>query len=194
MKGVLVDDTAKVHSEPSEISLTITTLTKGDVFELVKKKKNRHGSWYQVILASGQVGYLRGGTQIYAQRQARVFRKTLDLYESPDDQSPVILTLLPKEIIQLSGVEKNGDEVWVHAVTSDGISGYFPGKTVVRIIPESKQGSARKSLLGGGILILAGATFTLIQHGQILIINLILFAIGVFLVVSGLFELRKTSE
>ena len=89
MKAILSEDSTRVMQEPTAESISMTSLQKGDEFEVGKVIRKRKEVWVEAILPSGVTGYISGGTKIFAIKRVEATGNPLDMYESPDESSRI---------------------------------------------------------------------------------------------------------
>ena len=66
MRASLGDDSARVWQEPNAESISMTSIQKGDEFEIGKVIRKKKEVWVTVTLDNGVTGYISGDTHIFA--------------------------------------------------------------------------------------------------------------------------------
>ncbi len=202
MNATLSDDTANVKPEPSEESLSIATMHKGDEFELGKVIRKKKESWVTITMQNGVVGYIPGTTRIFAVQKVEAIGNPQEVHEAPDEASPILKTIAKKTPFTVRGYEKVDDKEWFLVQDSEIEKGYILTGSKLRIVPDITKKSARKMMLTGAIFTLAGVVayfFTQPKPGadagsdiSFLAIGLIL--LGMFQVIQGFLQWRKAPE
>ena len=69
MRATLGDESTLVYQEPVAEAISITTLRKGDEFEIGKVIRKKGETWVTVTLENGFTGYITGDTRIFSIQQ-----------------------------------------------------------------------------------------------------------------------------
>lgn len=200
MRGILVDENVKVYSEPNEQNLSVTTLRKGDEFELGKVSKKKGEVWVEVTTAAGVKGFIAGGSKIFVIKKVQLLSDQEELHQGPSAESPVIKTYPKKTVVTAVGVEKEGDKGWVKTIDSDGIEGYIRGDTKIRLHQEPTKEGGRKMMLTGGMFALLAVAFYIYSLKQaqpessMSLLMVAVFVFGLFQLVQGILEYVKATK
>lgn len=200
MKGILVEEEIKVFAEPSDQTLSITSLKKGEEFELGKVSKKKKEVWVEVTLASGQTGYITGETKIFVIKKVQFFADNIEAHESPSLDSAVIKTYPKKTVVTAVGYEKDEAKGWVKIIDADGLTGYVRGEAKIRVYQEATKENGKKQMFSGGMFAILAAAFYIfsLNQGQtannMSILIVAVFAFGLMQLVQGSLEFNKAKK
>lgn len=200
MRATLSDETASVKQEPTSESFSVTTIRRGDEFELGKVQRKKKEVWVTVTLDNGTTGYIAGSTHIFAVQKVEAIGNDLEVFEAPDETSPVLKTIPKKTAFTIRGFEKTGETEWFEMRDADIKKGYIRHGAKLRVVPEVTKASARKMIITGAIFAVAGiAAFFILQpkagaSGDTSFLAVGLILLGLFQVVQGYLQYRKTTS
>jgi hypothetical protein len=200
MKGILVEDEVKVYGEPSDQTLSITSIKKGEEFELGRVSRKKKEVWVEVTLASGQTGYIPGDTKIFVIKKVQFFGDGIEAHEAPLPDSPVIKTYPKKSVVTAIGFEKDEAKGWVKIIDTDGVIGYVRGESKIRVYQEATKENGKKQMYSGGMFAILAAAFYLfsLNKGQtssnMSILIVAVFAFGLMQLVQGILEFNKAKK
>jgi hypothetical protein len=200
MRATLTDETARVVQEPTSESISLTSLRKGEEFEIGKVIRKKKEVWVTVTTSSGVKGYISGDTHIFAIQKVEAIGNDLDVYAEPGGTSEVV-TIIPKRtLFTVRGVEKVDDEDWYFLETDEGVKGYFKAGVKLRAKPEVTRDSARKMMVTGGLFAAAGVVLYFVNAanqttaGQTDFLTLGLILLGLFQVFQGYMQYRQATK
>ncbi|MRS04070.1 SH3 domain-containing protein [bacterium] len=200
MRGILVEEEIKVFAEPSDQTLSITSLKKGDEFELGKVSRKKKEVWVEVTLSSGQTGFITGETKIFVIKKVQFFADNIESHEAPSQESAVIKTYPKKTVVTAVGYESDEGKGWVKIIDADGVTGYVKGEAKIRVYQEATKENGKKQMFSGGMFAVLAAAFYIFSYtkGQttsnMSILIVAVFAFGLMQVVQGFLEYNKAKK
>jgi len=201
MRASLGDDSARVWQEPNAESISMTSIHKGEEFEVGKVIRKKKEVWVTVTLESGVIGYISGDTHIFAIQKVEAVGNDLELYKEPDDTSPVLATIPKKTLFTVRGVENVNDVNWYHAEDEEGNKGYIKTGVRLRAKPQITRESARKMMITGALFAVGGAVLYFVfpsnpeaGGGDTSFISLGLILLGLFQVFQGFMQYRQLGK
>jgi uncharacterized protein YgiM (DUF1202 family) len=200
MKGILVDESAKIYSEPSDQTLSLTTLQKGDEFELGKVSRKKNDVWVEVILPSGVKGFIPGATHIFEVKKVQFLSKSNDMHKEPNADSEIIKNYPQNVAVTAIGVEKDDDKGWVKVIDEQGTVGYVKGDIRIRLVQEVTTTSGKKQILSGAMFIILATVFYFVSvsnssaNGSMSFLMVAVFTFGLFQLVQGILQYRKAKN
>jgi hypothetical protein len=200
MRGILVDETAKLYSEPNNQNLTLATLRKGDEFELGKVIRKKGEVWVEVTLPGGQIGYIVGATHIFEIKQVQLLNNQIDLREAPDETSRLIKTYPKNTVLTAIGVENVGAKGWVKVTDKSGNLGYVRGDAKIRVYQVPTKSGGKKLMITGGVFsVFAIAIFVYSslqpQTGSNMsVLTVAVLAFGLMQVIQGFMQYRNAKK
>ncbi len=200
MRGILVEDEIKVFGEPSNETLSITSLKKGDEFELGKVSRKKKEVWVEVTLASGQTGFISGETKIFVIKKVQFFADNIEAHEAPSPESTVIKTYPKKTVVTAVGYESDEGKGWVKIIDQDGLTGYVKGESKIRVYQEATKENGKKQMLSGGMFAVLAAAFYIFSMSKeqttsnMSILIVAVFAFGLMQLVQGFLEFNKAKK
>lgn len=200
MKGMLVEDEIKVFAEPSDQTLSITSLRKGDEFELGKVSRKKKEVWVAITLASGQTGFINGETKIFVIKKVQFFGDNIEAHETPMHDSPVIKTYPKKTVVTAVGYESDEAKGWVKIIDADGTTGFVRGESKIRVYQEPTKENGKKQIYTGGMFAILAAAFYIFSMSKaentsnMSILIVAVFAFGLMQVVQGILEFNKAKK
>lgn len=200
MRGILVEDEIKVFGEPSNQTLSITSLKKGDEFELGKVSRKKKEVWVEVTLASGQTGFISGETKIFVIKKVQFFADNIEAHEAPSAESAVIKTYPKKTVVTAVGYESDEGKGWVKIIDQDGLTGYVKGESKIRVYQEATKENGKKQMLSGGMFAVLAAAFYIFSmskeqtNSNMSILIVAVFAFGLMQLVQGFLEFNKAKK
>jgi uncharacterized protein YgiM (DUF1202 family) len=200
MKAILVDETVKVYTEPSDQNLSLATLRKGDEFELGKVTRKKGVVWVEITMSSGQKGYVLGTTHIFEFKTVQLLTDGVELREAANAESNLVKTFHKNDVITAVGVEKDDDKGWVKIIDRDGNNGYIKGGARIRYYQEPTKNGGKKLMITGGIFGLMGVAFYIFSlitsqvTGNMAILMVAVLAFGLLQFVQGLMEYNKAKK
>jgi hypothetical protein len=200
MRGILVDENAKIYSEPNSQNLSLATLKKGDEFELGKVTRKNREVWVEITLPSGQTGYIPGETHIFQIKKVQMMNGPIDLRDGPSDTSNVVKTYNKNDVVTAVGIEKDEGKGWIKVTDSEGAFGYLKGDTKIRLYMEPTKSGAIKQMISGGLFTLLGGVFyvTSVTRGDtentMALLNVAIIAFGLMQVVQGIIQYRQAKK
>ena len=201
MKAIISDEIAPLMQEPTSESISITSLRKGDEFEVGKIIRKKKEVWVQSTLPNGTMGYIKGGTKIFAIKRVEAVGNPLEVYESPDASTAVLTTIPKRTSFTVRGFEKVDDQEWFAVVTDEGIKGYVHAGVKMRVVPEVTQGSARKMMITGAFFTVAAIVLYFLPRagaeGAVVdasFLTIALLLLGLFQVGQGYMQYRQAKK
>ncbi len=200
MRGILVEEEIKVFAEPSDQTLSITSLKKGDEFELGKVSRKKKEVWVEVTLDSGQKGFITGETKIFVIKKVQFFADGIEAHETPAQESPVIKTYPKKTVVTAVGYESDEGKGWVKIVDAEGLTGFVRGESKIRVYQEPSKENGKKQMFSGGIFAVLAAVFYFFSLGNaqstsnMSILIVAVFAFGLMQLVQGILEFNKAKK
>jgi len=201
MRASLGDESARVWQEPNAESISMTSIHKGEEFEVGKVIRKKKEVWVTVTLDSGVIGYISGDTHIFAIQKVEAVGNDLELYKEPDDTSPVLATIPKKTLFTVRGVENVNDVNWYHAEDEEGNKGYIKTGVRLRAKPQITRESARKMMITGALFAVGGAVLYFVfpsnpeaAGGDTSFISLGLILLGLFQVFQGFMQYRQMGK
>ncbi len=201
MRASLGDDNARVWQEPNAESISMTSIRKGDEFEVGKVIRKKKEVWVTVTLDNGVTGYISGDTHIFAIQKVEAVGNDLELYESPDATSPVLSIIPKKTLFTVRGFENANDENWYRAEDEEGNQGYIKSGVRLRAKPQITRESARKMMITGALFAVGGAVLYFVfpanpeaSGGDTSFISLGLILLGLFQVFQGFMQYRQLGK
>ncbi len=204
MRGILVDDTVKVYSEPGNQNISLLTLQKGDEFELGKVTKKNREVWVQITLPAGQSGYIAGETRIFEIKKVQLLNPDAEIREAPTNESSVLKKLEKNAIVTAIGFEKDDEKGWVKVIDSDEVVGFIKGDSRIRVYQEATKAGGKKLMLTGGMFALLGIAFYIYSLTQaqaqaegasnMSILTVAVVAFGLMQFVQGILQYYKAKK
>ena len=201
MRASLGDESARVWQEPNSESISLTSIHKGEEFEIGKVIRKKKEVWVTITLDNGVTGFISGDTHIFAIQQVEAVGNDLELYQQPDDSSPVLATITKKTLFTVRGVETVNEESWYRAETGEGVQGYIKSGSRLRAKPQVTKESARKMMITGALFAVGGAVLYFLfpsnpeaAGGNTSFISLGLILLGLFQVFQGFAQYRQQSK
>jgi len=210
MRAALSDESVPVLQEPSAESISITSIKKGDEFELGKVTRKKKDAWVFVTLDNGATGYIAGTTRIFSVQKVEAIGNPLEVHETPDMASPILKTIPKKTPFTICGFEKiepdeegNGGGEWLVMRDEEVKKGYIRTGAKLRAVAEYSASGARKLMITGGIFSAIGiAAYFIIQAtattestgGDASFLALGLLVLGLFQLGQGYLQYRKVKK
>lgn len=201
MRASLGDESTPVWQEPAAESISVTTLHKGDEFEIGKVIRKKKEAWVTVTLDSGFTGYISGDTHIFAIQKVEAIGNDLELHEAPSDESPVLKVIPKKTLFTVRGVEKDGEDGWYLVEDQEGVAGYIRTGAKLRARTEVTHQSARKMMITGAVFAVIGVALyfffpsgTEANGGDMSFITLAIILLGLFQVLQGFLQSRQAKK
>lgn len=210
MRASLSDESVPVRQEPSAESISITSLKKGDEFELGKVVRKKKEAWVFVTLDNGVTGYIAGTTRIFSVQKVEAIGNPLDVHEAPDVNSPILKTIPKKTPFTICGFEKiepdeegNGGGEWLVMRDEEVQKGYVRTGAKLRAVAEYSAASARKLMITGGIFsaigivayfVIQATTTSASSGGDASFLALGLLVLGLFQLGQGYLQYRKVKK
>lgn len=201
MRAVLIDESTKVYPEPSDESISMATLQKGEEFELGKVIRKKREVWVTITLSSGQEGYISGNTKIFGFKKVQLLNTFEDMIDKPGEESAVVKSYPKNTILNAIGVEKVGDDSWVKVKDEDGVEGFIRGNAKIRVYQEPSKENAKKQMLTGALFAVAGLIFYFLNNAQTStqsdstanysLLTMVLIALGAIQMIQGYTERQK---
>lgn len=201
MRASLGDESARVWQEPNAESISMTSIHKGEEFEIGKVIRKKKEVWVTVTLDNGVTGYISGDTHIFAIQKVEAVGSDLELYKEPDEGSPVLATIPKKTLFTVRGVEDMEGSSWYRAETDEGIQGFIKSGARMRAKPQITRESARRMMITGAFFAVGGAVLYFLfpsnpeaGGGDTSFISLGLILLGLFQVVQGFLQHRQLGK
>ena len=201
MRASLGDESAKVWQVPATESISITSIYKGDEFEIGKVIRKKGESWVTITLDNGLTGYISGDTHIFAIQTVEAVGNDLEVHETTDEESPVLTVIPKKTVFLVRGAEKIEDDTWYRVEDSEGVKGYIKAGPRLRVRPQVTKESARKMMITGGIFTVAGLLLYFIfpapadaADNGMNFITLAIILLGLFQVFQGFMQYRQANK
>jgi len=201
MRASLGDESARVWQEPSAESISITSISKGDEFEVGKIIRKKKETWVTITLDNGLTGYIRGDTHIFGVQTVEAVGNDLEVHESASVESPVLTEIPKKTAFIVRGAEKVDDDTWYRVEDSEGVKGYVKAGPRLRVRPQVTRESARKMMITGGIFTAAGVLLYFVfpapanpADNGVNFVTLAIILLGLFQVFQGFMQYRKVNR
>ncbi len=201
MKGILVDESAKIYAEASDQTLSIATLKKGDEFELGKVSRKNKEVWVEVTLPTGQTGFIPGGTHIFQIKKVQMMTPGVVLFDAPNDEARSLKTYEKNDVVTAVGYEKGEAKSWIKVLDNDGTVGYIRSEAKLRLYMEPTKDGGIKQIISGGLFAILGAVFYYmsVKQGQTIdnsmtILNVAIIGFGLLQLVQGIIQLRNAKK
>lgn len=201
MRASLGDESARVWQEPNAESISMTTIRKGEEFEIGKVIRKKKEVWVTVTLDNGVTGYISGDTHIFGIQKVEAVGNDLELYQEPDETSTVLTTIPKKTLFTVRGVETVNETNWYRAETDEGVLGYIKSGARLRAKPQVTRESARKMMITGAFFAIGGAVLYFVfpsnpeaAGGDTSFISLGLILLGLFQVFQGFIQYRQLGK
>lgn len=201
MRATLGDESAPVYQEAVEGSISVTTLRRGDEFEIGKVIRQKKNAWVTVTLENGFTGYITGDTHIFSIQQVESIANDLEMHEAPDPTSPVLSVIPKKTLFTVRGAEKHEEETWYRVQDGEGVDGFIKSGIKLRARPQVTEGSARKMMITGGVFTVIGLILYFLVppatesgQGDFSFITLALILLGLFQVFQGFMQYRQAKK
>lgn len=201
MRASLGDESARVWQEPNAESISMTTIRKGEEFEIGKVIRKKKEVWVTVTLDNGVTGYISGDTHIFGIQKVEAVGNDLELYQEPDETSTVLVTIPKKTLFTVRGVETVNETNWYRAETDEGVLGYIKSGARLRAKPQVTRESARKMMITGAFFAVGGAVLYFVfpsnpeaAGGDTSFISLGLILLGLFQVFQGFIQYRQLGK
>ena len=202
MRATLGDEITPVFQEPVAEAISITTLRKGDEFEIGKVIRKKGETWVTVILENGFTGYIAGDTRIFSIQQVESIGNDLEMHESPDPESPILGVIPRKTVFTVRGSDKYEEDVWYRVQDSEGVVGYVKAGVKLRVRPEVSEAGGRKMMITGAVFAVIGLILYFLVppaeagsgRGDFSFITLALILLGFFQVFQGFMQYRQAKK
>lgn len=185
-------DTTWVFAEMDPDAEAVASLQRGSEVELGEAITQDDQDWVPISWGEEESGYIRGDTQVFVVRQARVMQKTADLYTAPGSVGVMKEVLSQGERLEMLDILDLDEGRWVRVRDAQGNEGYLSGKTRIRLEPlPARKGAAKahaqdpdKELLGWslGLMAMGALSIALSQHLN-MIWGVVLIALGLAVLV-----------
>ena len=156
----IIDPQVKMYSSPEPNSLSLATLVEGTEVEFGKTFNKAGKKWTEVIMPSGQKGYIPAETRVYHFRLGALLQNNVPMYNQPSSQSLVRATLKRNTKVYMTDVVKADNQDWVKVRDLTGVEGYIPGQTPIRALAEKSKALARKNMISGALWCIGGIIVT----------------------------------
>lgn len=202
MRATLGDESTPVFQEPVAEAISITTLRKGDEFEIGKVIRKKGETWVTVTLENGFTGYIAGDTRIFSIQQVESIANDLELHESPDPESPILSVIPRKTIFTVRGSDKYEEDIWYRVQDNEGVEGYVKAGVKLRVRPEVSEAGGRKMMITGAVFAVIGFILYFLVppaeagsgRGDFSFITLALILLGLFQVFQGFTQYRQAKK
>ncbi len=202
MRATLGDESTPVFQEPVAEAISITTLRKGDEFEIGKVIRKKGETWVTVTLENGFTGYIAGDTRIFSIQQVESIGNDLEMHESPDPESPILGVIPRKTVFTVRGSDKYEEDVWYRVQDSEGVVGYVKAGVKLRVRPEVSEAGGRKMMITGAVFAVIGLILYFLVppaeagsgRGDFSFITLALILLGFFQVFQGFMQYRQAKK
>lgn len=165
MRARILDQQVKLYSSPEPNALSLATLTEGTEIEFGKVIRAGGQKWVEVIMPSGQKGYLPEATRVFPFRLASPLQNNVPVYSEPSEQSLVRQKLQRNSKIYLTNVSRIGDQDWVQVRDMNGAEGYISGRTRLRVVQQKSKALGRKNMITGALWCIGGIVVTIATYG-----------------------------
>ena len=200
MKGILVDESVKVYAEPNDQTISVTSMRKGDEFELGKVSRKKRQVWVEVTLASGQTGYIAGETKIFTIKKVQLLNDQVALSDAPNSEGQTIKTFPKNTLVTAIGVEDDQEKGWVKVVDNEGVTGFIKGDARIKIYQEPSKSDGKKQMLYGGVFAILGAAYYIYSINQaqgnsnMSILIIAVMAFGLMQFVQGFLQYNRAKK
>ena len=165
MRGRIRDPQVKLYSSPEVNAISIATLVEGTEVEFGKTIKREGKKWTEVIMPSGQKGYIPAETRVFPYRLGALLQNNVPMYTQPNSESQVRATLSRNTKLYMTDVVRTENQDWVKVRDLNGAEGYISGRTQIRAIAEKTKALARKNMIGGALWCIGGIAVTVYTYG-----------------------------
>jgi hypothetical protein len=189
----ILDPQVKVYSSTDANAVSIATLPEGSEIDFGAPKRKAGKLWVPITLSTGQQAFIPGDTRIYAIRIGSLLQNNVELHTEPSVESMVKQQLPRNTKLYILEVLKRETLDWVRVRDMNGMEGFIPGNTGIRVVQQKTKALGRKNMLSGAMWLIAGlviifsgsspasgGSFILLGYGAILF--------GGFMLISGLVQ------
>ncbi len=201
MRASLGDESAKVWQQPEAESISMTSIRKGDEFEIGKVIRKKKNTWVTVTLDNGVTGYISGDTHIFSIQQVEAIGNDLEVHETASDESPVLTVIPRKTLFLVRGAEKVDEDTWYRVEDSAGVQGYIQAGPRLRARPQVTLQSARKMMITGGVFTVIGLLLYFVfpspegaADNGMSFITLAVILLGLFQIFQGFMQYRQVNK
>jgi len=156
MRARILDPQVKVYSSTDANSVSIATLHEGNEIEFGGAKRKAGKLWVPITLSTGQLAFIPGETRIFVIRMGSILQKNVELRTEPSVESLVKQQLPRNTKLYILEVVKRENQDWVRVRDMNGMEGFIPGNTSIRVIQQKTKALGRKNMLSGAMWLIAG--------------------------------------
>lgn len=164
MRARIIDPQVKLYSSPEANALSLATLVAGTEVEFGKTIKKDGKKWTEVLMPSGQKGYIPAETRIFPFRLGALLANNVPLYTQPSADSLVKATFSRNTKIYMTDVVRTENQDWVKVRDLSGNEGYISGRTPLRALAEKSKALGRKNIISGALWCIGGIVVTVITY------------------------------
>jgi hypothetical protein len=166
MKATTIDDQVKVYSSTDANGVSIATLPTGSEIEFGGTKKKGGKVWVPITLSTGQQAFIPGNTRIQIIREGSLLQKDVELHSEPSSGSLLKAKLARNTKVYILQVVKGDGQDWVRVRDETRNEGYISGATRIRVVQQKTKASGRKSMVSGGMWLIAGLVIVFSNSAQ----------------------------
>ena len=166
MRARIIDPQVKLYSSPEANAISLATLVAGTEVEFGKTIKKEGKKWTEVLMPSGQKGYIPAETRVFPFRLGALLQNNVSMYTSPSADSLVRATLGRNTKVYMTDVVRTENGDWVKVRDLSGNEGYISGRTPLRAIAEKTKALARKNMISGALWCIGGIVVTVITYNS----------------------------
>ena len=166
MRARIIDPQVKLYSSPEANALSLATLVAGTEVEFGKTFKKDGKKWTEVLMPSGQKGYIPAETRIFPFRLGALLANNVPLYTQPSADSLVKANFSRNTKIYMTDVVRTENQDWVKVRDLSGNEGYISGRTPLRAIAEKSRALGRKNMITGALWCIGGIVVTVITYNS----------------------------
>jgi uncharacterized protein YgiM (DUF1202 family) len=193
MKAIILDPQVKVYGSIDGNTISIATLNEGSEVEIGPTKRKAGKMWVPVVLSTGQKAYIPGDAKLHIIREGSIMDNNVEMHSEPSAESQVKQQLKRNTRLSILEVIKQENQTWVRVRDISGNEGYIPGETRFRLSPQRSKANGRRSMITGGMWLVAGAIFLYAENpattsSGLNLIGFAALAFGAIIFISGLVQ------
>jgi hypothetical protein len=193
MRARILDPQVKLYSSPEPNALSLATLEQGAEIEFGAVIKKSGKKWVEVLMPTGQKGYIPAETKVFHLRMAAPLQNNVKIYHDATEHSLVLNTLKRGSKVLLVEVVRRDGRDWVKVREPNGVEGYISGQTRLRVTPPKTKALARKNMISGvlwciGGIIVTTATMSAASEGGTYIIAWGAILFGAVQFIQGVYQ------
>jgi Bacterial SH3 domain len=193
MKATIRDSNVKVYSSMDANGLSIATLQQGNVIEIGSRKRSGGKFWTPIVLSTGQQAFIPAEAKIFVLRQGALMQNNVEVHSEPSSGSLIKQQLSRNTKISILDVVTEQGQQWVRITDAVGNEGFISGDTRVRIKPVRTKASAGKSMMSGGMWLVAGLVMVFSERSApagsgLSMLGYFALLFGIVMLISGVIQ------